>query len=116
MRQSERAWLWLVVALGALAGIAAAAPGFLQPLTIQDDARQFVFWMAEWRDESLFRGDLVADYWRSVSPWLYVAIFRVAELMGVEPVATARILPAILFPASAYSASDFVGRSQMTTA
>ncbi len=106
-RESERGWLWLALALGASAGIAALAAVVFRPLVIQDDARQFVFWMAEWRDETLFRGDLVADYWRSVSPWLYVVIFRAADFVGIDPITTVRILPVILFPASAYFSFRF---------
>ena len=106
-RQSGRGWLWLALTLAALAGIAALAIGLFRPLTIQDDARQFIFWMAEWRDENTFRGDLVADYWRSVSPWLYVVVFRVADFLALDPITTARLLPVILFPATAYFAYRF---------
>ena len=99
--------LGIVLALAGIAGLAALMVGFSGPLTVQDDARQFVFWMAEWRDESFFRGDLVAEYWRSVSPWLFTAVYRAFDLVGIEPLTTARILPIILFPATGFFAFRF---------
>jgi hypothetical protein len=107
MLRSERVWLWLVLALAALAGLWAVAIAYYAPLTVQDDARQFVFWMAEWRDEAVFRGDLLAEYWRSVSPWLYVAVFRAADLIGLDPITATKLLPAVLFPATAFFAYRF---------
>jgi hypothetical protein len=106
-RIPQQAWLAFVVALAAVAGAVSTWTGFSDPLRIQDDARQFIFWMAEWRDEALFRGDLVAEYWRSVSPWLFTAIYRAFDLIGIEPVTTARLLPLILFPPTALFAFRF---------
>ncbi len=97
-RIPDRVWLGIVVALASVAGVASVLVVFSAPLTIEDDARQFVFWMADWRDKGLFGDDLVASYWRSVSPWLFTAFYRGLDFIGVEPVTTARLLPAILFP------------------
>lgn len=106
-RISERGWLGLVVLLAAVAGAVSTWTGFAAPLTIQDDARQFVFWMAEWRNQDLFAGDLVADYWRSVTPWLFASFYRAFDFLGIVPVTTARLLPVILFPLTALFAFRF---------
>jgi hypothetical protein len=94
----DRVWLLIVVMLGTVAGVRALVEAFPDPLTIPDDARQFVFWMSGWRDPEVYHGDFVADYWRSVSPWLFSGVYRVFDLAGIDPVTTSRLLPAILYP------------------
>jgi hypothetical protein len=94
----DRVWLLIVVVLGAVAGARALVEAFPDPLTIPDDARQFIFWMSEWRDADLYRGDFVADYWRSVSPWFFSSVYRVFDLAGINPATASRLLPAILYP------------------
>jgi len=101
--ESERGWRNLL-----FAGTVATAlvylynafflPGTLtvSPFTIQDDARQFLTWMSRLDDELAMRGDLLADYWQSVCPWLYRAIFGTANALGLEPNIFARLLPVAL--------------------
>lgn len=106
-KQTEHVFLALAILYGAIAGVVLIWPSFSTPLAIQDDARQFIFWMAEWRDDSLFQGDLLADHWRSVSPWLFVAVYRAFDLVGIEPVTTARLLPAVILPAISFFSFRF---------
>lgn len=103
--ENERGWrnlLFAGVAVTALVYLYNAffLPGTLSysPFTIQDDARQFLTWMSRLDDELAMRGDLLADYWQSVCPWLYRAIFGFANALGLEPNVFARLLPvALLF-------------------
>lgn len=70
----------------------------LSPFTIQDDARQFLTWMSRLDDAGAMQSDLLADYWQSVSPWLYKTLFGAANALGLEPLLFARLLPvAMLF-------------------
>ncbi len=102
---SERGWRNLLFAAAAVTALiylynAFFLPGTLSysPFTIQDDARQFLTWMSRLDDELAMRGDLLADYWQSVCPWLYRAIFGLANALGLEPDVFARLLPvALLF-------------------
>ena len=109
-RDAAASGLWLAVTLSValLCAVAMTVRGTIIPFSIPDDARQFLFWMADWRDSSLFQGDLLAEYWRSVSPWLFRAVYRVFDLAGIEPITTARLLPLVLVPATAYFAFRFV--------
>jgi hypothetical protein len=75
-------------------------PGTLTfaPFTIQDDARQFLAWMARLDDPGALQGDLLASYWHDVCPFLYRAIYWTANLLGLPPTLFARLLPiALLF-------------------
>lgn len=103
--ESERGWRNLLFAGAAVTALvylynAFFLPGTLtySPFTIQDDARQFLSWMSRLDDELAMRGDLLADYWQSVCPWLYRTIFGLANALGLEPNVFARLLPvALLF-------------------
>ena len=81
-------------------------PGTLtySPLTIQDDARQFLTWMSRLDDAQALNGDLLASYWHDVCPLLYRAIYAAANMLGIEPTVFARLLPVPLFALSAWMA------------
>ena len=68
----------------------------LQEYTIQDDARQHVFWLQRLNDPELFRDDLIADYFSSVAPAGYKFIYWLANLFGLEPFVFNKILPLLL--------------------
>jgi hypothetical protein len=68
----------------------------LQDYTIQDDARQHVFWLQRLGDRELFRDDLIADYFSSVAPAGYKFIYWLANLLGLEPLVFNKILPLLL--------------------
>jgi len=63
---------------------------------IQDDARQHLFWMAKFKDPELFRSDLIADYYRSVAPSGFTALYRAVSQIGVDPLVFNKVLPLIL--------------------
>jgi hypothetical protein len=67
----------------------------LGPDRVQDDARNYVFWMARFRDPELFRDGLIADYFESVTPPGYAAVYR-ALSWAVDPLLASKLLPPIL--------------------
>lgn len=69
---------------------------FHGPYVIQDDARQHVFWMQRLVDANLFRQDAIADYFQSVAPAGYTALYRVAAQMGLSPLLFSKLLPVVL--------------------
>lgn len=98
-------WRRVLLALTGGAVLVYLALAFFQPFTlrydpwvIQDDARQFLAWMPRLTDPGAMRGDLIADYWQSVSPPLYRLPFALLAWMGVPPSVTALLAPALLFP------------------
>ncbi|AFZ51196.1 hypothetical protein [Dactylococcopsis salina] len=66
-----------------------------QPI-IQDDARQYLFWMLRFFDGELFPNDLIADYFQSVTPDGYTTLFRLLSGWGVSPLLLHKLLPLIL--------------------
>jgi hypothetical protein len=81
-----------VAALFSLSGFGLS----LQDYTIQDDARQHVFWLQRLGDRELFRDDLIADYFSSVAPAGYKFVYWLGNLLGLEPLVFNKILPLLL--------------------
>jgi hypothetical protein len=63
--------------------------------TIQEDGRQFLFWIARFLDPELFRGDLIADYFQAVTPPGYALLFRGLSWFG-DPLLASKIVPYLL--------------------
>jgi len=88
---------WLIASI--LVAILFSLSGYrlsLGKYTIQDDARQHVFWLQRLNDSDLFPNDLIADYFSSVAPAGYKFIYWLANLLGVEPLVFNKILPLLL--------------------
>ncbi|MGY6637754.1 MAG: hypothetical protein ACXIUO_11505 [Erythrobacter sp.] len=71
---------------------------------IQDDARQFLAWTARLTDIPALKGDLIADYWHSVTPRALRAFYGVLAMAGIPPLVLARLIPVALLLASAFFA------------
>lgn len=69
---------------------------FDSPHTVQDDARQHVFWLQSLNDPVLFHNDLIADYFSSVVPNGYRFLYWLANIIGIEPFLFNKILPLFL--------------------
>jgi hypothetical protein len=63
---------------------------------VQDDVRQHVVWMQRYVDPELFPNDWIADYFQTIAPAGYKALYYVAAQLGIEPLLFAKILPLIL--------------------
>ena len=64
--------------------------------TVQDDARQHVFWLQRLNDPKLFPNDLIADYFSSVVPAGYKFVYWLANLFGLDPFIFNKVLPLLL--------------------
>jgi hypothetical protein len=90
-------WLLLSLAFSVYCGAAGMRPAFLNPNTVQDDARTFLFWMARFTDPALFQNDLIASYFEAVSPPGYTAVNWVsAVVFGLDPFTLNKLLPLVL--------------------
>ncbi|MEM9566718.1 MAG: hypothetical protein AAF974_00280 [Cyanobacteria bacterium P01_E01_bin.34] len=90
---------WLAVSLLFAAGFAlmGVLDAFQQPYTIQDDARQHVFWMQRFLNPDLFPDDLIADYYQSIAPRGYSTVYRLLAGLGLSPILTSKVIPPVLF-------------------
>jgi len=94
----QKYYLWLlasiiVAILFSLSGLSLA---FNSAYTVQDDARQHVFWLQRLNNPNLFRGDLIADYFSSVVPAGYKCLYWLANSFGIEPFLFNKILPTFI--------------------
>ncbi|NEP40581.1 MAG: hypothetical protein F6K35_15610 [Okeania sp. SIO2H7] len=89
-------WFALSMTFGLIYALLALKRAFISPYAVQDDARQHIFWMLRFIDPELFPNDLIADYFQSVAPAGYTAIYQLATTIGINPFLFGKILPLIL--------------------
>ncbi|MEM9907271.1 MAG: hypothetical protein AAF921_19840 [Cyanobacteria bacterium P01_D01_bin.44] len=94
--QSHRRWLILSLLFAILYGVLFWRIASEDYYSLQDDARQHIFWMQRWLDPTLFPNDLMADYFQSLSPFGYRTLYRVATALGIHPFLFSKLLPPIL--------------------
>lgn len=51
---------------------------------IQDDARQYIFWMQQFNDNGLWQNDLIANYFKSVTPTGFTNLYKLASSLGID--------------------------------
>ncbi|MEB3229790.1 MAG: hypothetical protein VKJ64_02185, partial [Leptolyngbyaceae bacterium] len=73
-----RFWWGASLLIALIYALLALNQAIADPLVVQDDARQFVFWMQRWHDPTLFPNDPIADYFESVTPWGFKGLYAVA--------------------------------------
>lgn len=88
-----RFWFGLSLACALAIALVALRKALTNPFLLQDDVRQHVFWMARFQDPNLFPNDLIADYFQSVAPWGYKALYWLLSAIGVEPLFASKLIP-----------------------
>ena len=68
----------------------------LEEYVCQDDAREYVFWMQRFIDPELLPDDLIADYFQSITPSGYAALYQLMASFGITPLLLSKILPIFL--------------------
>jgi hypothetical protein len=89
-------WLSLCLCFSVFYGLLALKIAFSSDYVVQDDARQHIFWMSRFLDPELFKNDLIADYYESVSPWGVKTLYHGVATLGIEPQLFHKFLPGIL--------------------
>lgn len=79
--------------LFSLAGLKLA---FQHPFTIQDDARQHIFWMQQFSNQDLFPNDVIADYFKSVAPEGFINLYRFVNSLGIDIFLFNKISPLLI--------------------
>jgi hypothetical protein len=82
----------------AICGALGLKKAFRGEYVVQDDARQHVFWMQRFLEPELFPHDLIADYFQSVAPPGYPALYRLMARIGRHPLLFNKLLAAVLGP------------------
>jgi hypothetical protein len=66
------------------------------PFVINDDVRQQLYWMQQWQDPALFRGDFLTGYARAYVPWGLKGLYWLAS-WWISPLAFSKLLAGFLF-------------------
>lgn len=69
---------------------------FSQDYIVQDDVRQHIVWLQKYIDPELFPNDSIANYFQSLAPVGFEALYYWTAKLGIEPLWLAKILPTIL--------------------
>jgi hypothetical protein len=97
----------LLRAAAAIGLVVAAAlwvgPALLRADLFEDDATQHIWWLYRYADPALFRGDVMVDYFRTMAPLGYRAIYGVAARF-VDALLAAKWLGGLLYLASGWLA------------
>lgn len=91
-----RFWFNLSLTFAVIYGLLGLREAFSGEYVVQDDARQHVFWMQRFLDSALFPKDLIADYFQSVAPAGYTAIYQMMAGRGINPLLVNKLLPTVL--------------------
>jgi hypothetical protein len=88
-------WLWFGLSLGFALyyGSLALQKAFQAEYVVQDDAREYVFWMQQFLDPTLLPNDLIAQYFKSITPPGYAAFYHGMAIVGVQPLWLSKVLP-----------------------
>ncbi|MGA7933861.1 MAG: hypothetical protein WCA35_09970 [Kovacikia sp.] len=89
-------WLGSSLAFAAFYGFLGLQKAFRGAYVVQDDAREYVFWMQRFIDPDLFPHDLIANYFQSITPAGYAAIYHFMAILGVTPLLLSKLLPIVL--------------------
>ncbi|MDJ0555099.1 MAG: hypothetical protein QNJ68_11770 [Microcoleaceae cyanobacterium MO_207.B10] len=89
-------WFSLSMTFAVIYAFMAVKKAFMSSLSVQDDARQHIFWMQRFFNPDLFPNDLIADYFQSVAPAGYTLLYKSGTSLGINPFIFAKIIPFIL--------------------
>lgn len=89
-------WFGVSLAVSVALAIRALQQAFSSQYVLQDDARHHIFWMARFLDSNLFPHDVIADYFQSIAPAGYAALYRALASIGVDPFLFYKLLPMAL--------------------
>jgi len=89
-------WFSLSLTFAALYAILGLQQAFSAEYVIADDAREHLFWMQRFIDPELFPKDYIADYFQSVAPAGYTALYQWMTYLGINPLLLHKLLPPVL--------------------
>jgi hypothetical protein len=93
---SAKPWLALSLVFATYYALLGMRQAFQSEYVVQDDAREYVFWMQRFMEPGLFPNDLIADYFQSITPTGYAAVYQLMAHLGVTPLTFSKILPLLL--------------------
>jgi hypothetical protein len=89
---------WLALSLGVAMyyGSLGLQRALSSEYAVQDDAREYVFWMQQFVDPTLLPHDSIAQYFKSITPPGYAAIYHAMAIVGIQPLLLSKVLPIVV--------------------
>ncbi|MEH2002305.1 MAG: hypothetical protein V7L00_26825 [Nostoc sp.] len=69
---------------------------FSSKYIVSDDAREYISWMYRYFNPDLFPGDLIADYFQSVTPIGYGIVYKIIAALDIDLILFSKIFPIVL--------------------
>jgi preprotein translocase subunit SecE len=69
---------------------------FSRQYIVSDDAREYISWMYRYFNPDLFPGDLIADYFQSVTPIGYGIFYKIIAALNIDLILFSKIFPIVL--------------------
>jgi hypothetical protein len=88
-----RFWFAFAMLYALLCATFALRQAFAGEYVLADDVRQHVFWMVRFIDPKLFPNDPIADYFQSIAPPGFVALYRLSAAFGFDPLLASKLIP-----------------------
>jgi hypothetical protein len=89
-------WFGLSLSFALFYGILGFLKAVRTEYVVQDDAREYVFWMQRFIDPELLPSDLIADYFKSITPLGFATVYQLMASLGINPLLLSKILPIVL--------------------
>ncbi len=89
-------WFALSITFAATYGLIALKQAFRSEYVIEDDVRVFVFWLQQFSDRALLPNDFIVDYYKSVTPPGYAALYQLMAALGIDAILLSKLLPLFL--------------------
>lgn len=86
-------WFSLSLTFAIIYSVLEVRQVFSNAYIVQEDARVYLSWMQRFLEPNLLADDLLNDYFQSVTPAGYAALYRLLASVGIEPVLFSKLLP-----------------------
>ncbi|WP_202895759.1 hypothetical protein [Iningainema tapete] len=95
-KSQKRFWFGLSLTFAIIYSLLELKQAFGSAYVVQDDARVYVSWMQRFLEPDLLPNDLISDYFKSVTPFGYAALYQVIASVGIDPLYFSKFLPILL--------------------
>jgi hypothetical protein len=89
-------YFFLGMTLATTYSFMALQQAFAGNYVVEEDEREFVFWMQQFLDPELFTNDLITEYFKSITPLGYKALFWMMAKLAINPVLVSKLLLLII--------------------
>jgi hypothetical protein len=90
---ATRLWFAFSMVYALVCAALALRQAFSSEYVLADDVRHHIFWMFRFLDLGLFPNDPIADYFQSIAPPGFAALYRFLAVLGMDPLRASKFIP-----------------------